>query len=369
MALPSSDAVLAASIARVPVVLATIAAPAASQNSASVMPMMAVVEFGRDPRPALPQFAGFIPPLPEFAAAARGIGMISASAEIDGILRRMPAITKVGSALIPAFAVELASLATGAGHVTLENGRGGLRINIGEKSICSDPQGRVRVRYADPIPVLSMPAYRVLEGRVSKALFRDNIVLIGASAPGLGDRVATPLLYSEPGVVVQAQFIETLLAGDALWRPPATQGLEVVLAFGLGLLAILLLGRLPDVVYAAALTGAAVLMVVGSFAAFWITGLLIDWTFPAATLAGAALYALAARVRREASARRDREVALAAALRQAEFAGRLEEKAQQLAKANAQLTNEAAERRRMEEQLVRTQRVEAIGHLTAGVRS
>jgi signal transduction histidine kinase len=366
-ALPSNDALLAASIARVPVVLAAVVAPAANRNSSSAMSMMAVIEDGIDPRPALPRFAGFIPPLPELAAAARAVGLISGSVEMDGVLRRMPAITKVGAVLVPAFAVELANLASGVGRVTLGNGSAGSWIGIGEKAIRSDPQGRVWVRYAEPMPAPSVPAYRVLEGGVDPALFHDRIVLIGASAPGLGAIVATPLRHSEPGVAVQAQLIETLLAGDALWRPPATRGFELVLAFGLGIFAILLLGCLPDAIYAALLAGVAVLTVAGSFAAFRTMGLLIDWTFPAAMLAGAALFALAARVRGEAWARLGLEAALAAALRQAEFAGQLEEQATQLAKANAQLKDEAAGRQLMEEQLFRAQRIEAVGHLTGGV--
>jgi signal transduction histidine kinase len=332
-ALPSNDALLAPSIARVPVVLATVAAPATNRNAASAMPMIAVIEAGSDPRPALPQFAGFTPPLPELAAAARAVGMTSVPVEMDGVLRRMPAITKIGSALIPAFAIELASLASGAGHVTLENGSAGLWIDLGDKAIHIDPQGRVWERYAEPMPATSVPAYRVLEGRVDAALFHDRIVLIGTSAPGLGDLVATPLRHAEPGVAVQAQLIETLLAGDALWRPPATQELELVLAFGLGVFAVLLLGRLPDTVYAALLAGVAVLMVAGSFAAFRTTGLLIDWTFPAAILAAAALCGLAARVRREARARRGRE----------------------------------AERQRALELLRRSQRLEMVGNLAGGI--
>jgi len=332
-ALPSNDALLAASIARVPVVLATVAAPATSRNSASAMPMMAVIEAGSDPRPALPQFTGFIPPLPELAAKARAIGIVSVPVEMDGVLRRMPAITKIGLALMPAFAIELASLASGAGHVTLESGSAGLWIDIGDKAIRSDPQGRVWVRYAEPMPALSVPAYRVLEGGVDAALFRDRIVLIGASAPGLADLVATPLRHLEPGVAIHAQLIETLLAGDTLWRPPAIQELELALAFGLGLFASLLLGRLPDAVYAALLAGVAVLMVAGSFAAFRTTGLLIDWTFPAAILAGTALCALAAHVRREAWARRGRE----------------------------------AEGQRIQEMLRRSQRMETMGNLAGGI--
>jgi signal transduction histidine kinase/ActR/RegA family two-component response regulator len=367
-ALPSSDAVLAASIAKAPVVLAALVEPARNRNWVPATPMTVLREAGGDARSALPAYAGLTPPLPELAAASRGIGDISAPVETDGVLRRMPAISKAGSVLVPSFAVELTRLASGPSPVVLESGEAGLqRIDIGDKAIPSDPQGRVWLRYAEPAPAPSVPAYRVLEGGVDPRLFRDRIVLIGASAPGLGAFVATPLRHSEAGVSVQAQMIETLLAGDALWRPPAAQLFELVLAFALGLSALILLDRLPGAVYAALLAGLTALMIAGSFAAFQISGLLIDWTFPAAMLAAVTLFAVAARLRREAVARRNSETTLAAALRQVEFAAQLEQQARQLESANTQLKDEAAARQRMEEQLVRAQRMEAIGHLTGGI--
>ena len=366
--LPSTDGVLASSIARRPVVLAALAAPATDRKASSASPMTVLRETGRDPRPALPRFGGLISPLPELAAVSRGLGVISAPVETDGVLRRMPAITRIGSVLVPAFAVELASLASGTGPITLESGSAGLRrIHIGDRSIPVDPRGRTWVRYAEPSPAISVPAWRVLEGGVDATLFRDRIVLIGASAPGLGDFVATPLRHAEPGVAVQAQLIETLLAGDALWRPPAIQALELVFAFGLGLSAILLLGRLSGAVYALLLAMLTAAMMLGSFVAFRIAGLLIDWIFPATILVGAALSALAVRVRRETRARQASEATLAVALHRVEFAEQLEEQARQLAAANTQLKVEAAARLRMEEQLVRVQRMEAIGHLTGGI--
>src|SRR5262249_47257412 len=96
-------------------------------------------------------------------------------------------------------------------------------------------------------------------------------------------------------------------------------------------------------------------------------GLLLDWTFPLTVMTGAALCALAGRGRRDARERSRREADLARALQKAAFARKLEEQALQLREGNARLQAEAAERRRMEEQLVRAQRMEAIGQLTAGI--
>jgi len=59
----------------------------------------------------------------------------------------------------------------------------------------------------------------VLKGEVDPAVFRNQVVLIGTSAPGLGDAFETPLRLPQSGVLTQAQLVESLLAGNLLRRP------------------------------------------------------------------------------------------------------------------------------------------------------
>jgi adenylate cyclase len=80
-ALPQPDAILARSMAGVPVVLA-----AASRSAGDGEPRMPVAptpvfEAGIDPRPGLPHYRSVAWPLPEFVAAARGVGLVSVLSE------------------------------------------------------------------------------------------------------------------------------------------------------------------------------------------------------------------------------------------------------------------------------------------------
>ncbi|MCO4076068.1 CHASE2 domain-containing protein [Pseudomonas aeruginosa] len=60
----------------------------------------------------------------------------------------------------------------------------------------------------------SVPYVSVLRGEVPDSLLRDRLVLVGATAPGLGDRYVPPLsasLGTTPGVEIQANILNGLL--------------------------------------------------------------------------------------------------------------------------------------------------------------
>ncbi|WP_328993487.1 CHASE2 domain-containing protein [Pseudomonas aeruginosa] len=60
----------------------------------------------------------------------------------------------------------------------------------------------------------SVPYVSVLRGEVPDSLLRDRLILVGATAPGLGDRYVTPLsasLGTTPGVEIQANILNGLL--------------------------------------------------------------------------------------------------------------------------------------------------------------
>ena len=115
-------------------------------------------------------------------------------------------------------------------------------------------------------------------------------MLVGPSAAGLLDIRPTPLTTGMPGVEVQAQLLENVLAGSYLVRPSYVLGLElVVVALG-GLLLIVLV---PEVsarwtlgLHAVASAG----LFGGSLYLFDARDVLLDWSFP--VFAGTAIYLL-----------------------------------------------------------------------------
>src|SRR5207253_10866486 len=60
----------------------------------------------------------------------------------------------------------------------------------------------------------SVPYVSVLRGEVPPELLRDRLILIGSTAPGLGDRYVTPQsasLGTTPGIEIQANILNGLL--------------------------------------------------------------------------------------------------------------------------------------------------------------
>lgn len=315
-----TDAALAASLRHVPVVLAAAADATEESRPEPVAGVTPVFEVGEDPREALPRYRSVAWPVAALASAASGTGLVTVPPEADGVMRRMATVASIGSILVPSFGVEVVRVAGGADRIRLRaEWADGCTLEIGDKSIHTDKAGGVWLRYALGAAAPPIPAHRVLSGEVDPAIFRDRVVLIGASAPGLSDAFETPLRRLQAGVSIQAQLIDNLLAGDLLRRPALAPVLERLLAVLLGIGAMLQFGRVSDRTYALLSTATAILLVAGSFGAFAAGGLLLDATLPLVALLGTNFIVLAERTHQEVRSRRKRESELASALREAEL--------------------------------------------------
>jgi signal transduction histidine kinase len=322
-ALPQPDAILARSMAAVPVVLAAAARAVGDDRPTLPVATTPVFETGDDPRPGLPRYRSVDWPLPEYVAASRGIGLVSSLSEPDGVTRRIPAVLAVGPALMPSFAVEVLRVATNASRIGLRSGpAGGRELEIGDHRVEIDAAGRAWPQFGKHMAAQSVSAYRVLDGEIPASLFSDRIVLIGAGAAGLGDVVITPLRHAEPAIVAQARLIDCMMAGDILWRPPVAKTAEALLALAMGAAALVLLGRVSDRTYGILFGGLALVAVLGSFIAFRAAGWLLDWTFPLSALVATMLVAFVLRIGDEVRARRWNERQLTVALLKAEAADR-----------------------------------------------
>ncbi|HVJ55939.1 MAG TPA: CHASE2 domain-containing protein [Aliidongia sp.] len=320
LGLPGTDETLAASMARLPVVLAAVADRGGTAAPAGgPMPLLEA-----DGIQSLPRYGPIAWPLPILARAATGIGLVSVLPEPDGVLRRMPALAAIADGtLAPSFVVEMLRVAAHADRVEWRATPSGDReLVVGERHIPTDTSGRVWPRYGTGIRMHTIPAWRVLDGEVSPTIFRDRILLIGSSAAGIGDVMATPLHRPETRMLVQANLIDSMLAGDALHRPAAALAMELIAALALGVAATLLIDRLTVRNSTLLLGGLALLLAAGSFLAFRSAGLLLDWVLPVAALVATTLVAFAARIREEVRVRRQYALDLAAALLRAEAADR-----------------------------------------------
>jgi adenylate cyclase len=161
--------------------------------------------------------------------AARSGGFFNPVVDRDGVVRSLPLLAEFRGQLYESLAV--ATLRTYFGNAPLTLRAEGLhadslgfgpsgeqaRIPISEGTTALVPfQGRggaasSRFRYVS--------ATDVLQGRVEPRMFRDRIVLIGTSAPGLTDLRATPVSEVYPGVEIHASLIAGALEGTIRTRP------------------------------------------------------------------------------------------------------------------------------------------------------
>ena len=154
-------------------------------------------------------------------AQAPHIGAIGFIPDPDGTLRRVPLITRYEGRAYPALALALVNCCNGRGKLPLADG-GPMRV-----AFQRDWNAYTVVSAAD-----------ILDQAIDPPSARGRLVLVGSSSLGMGDRVATPLAASRPGLGVQAAMLSTLLDLQAGRAPARWPG--ALLALGWTLLTALL---------------------------------------------------------------------------------------------------------------------------------
>lgn len=151
-------------------------------------------------------------PLQILADGAAGVGHTNTYPDTDGVVRALPPVIEdPDGSLISSLSFTLAQMVTGqSGPVTIRPDSvqvGGLAVRTVEKHL-------LEINYAAGFPTVR--AVDVIEGTFTPGTFDGKIVLVGATALGLGDLVATPLdkANRQPGVEVHANALNTLLTGN-----------------------------------------------------------------------------------------------------------------------------------------------------------
>ena len=72
----------------------TVLASAASTQVTGINPHVGTAQIGEDPTPWLYQYPGILPTASTLESSARGLGLVTATPEIDGVTRRIPLVVK-----------------------------------------------------------------------------------------------------------------------------------------------------------------------------------------------------------------------------------------------------------------------------------
>jgi adenylate cyclase len=198
---------------------------------------------------------GLVANLPALQAAARYAGHINTFPDSDGTLRWAPLVLRYQGRYFPSGDLQAARAWLGAGDIVLHTAAYGITgISLGERYIPTDEYGRALIHYFGPEKTIrTVSASDILDGKIDAALLREKIVLIGATAKGIGDIRVTPYGAAFPGAEIRASVIQNLIANDFIRRPGWMFLVDVLVLIALGALLTTALPRL-GVRHGAALT-------------------------------------------------------------------------------------------------------------------
>ena len=192
-------------------------------------------------------------PLRKIYLSAKGIGLVNAIPDQDGVTRRIPLMVKYGNFCYPSLGFKVASdyLGLDLNHMDLSRDNYLSISGKAEKIIIPiNNAGEMIINYPGPIGTFKWYSYvRVLKsfqeiqaGRkplIDLNEFSDKIVLIGANATGTTDLRPTPFSPIYPMVAVQATAISNILQQNFLREAPTFLNISFLILIGLTLSLIL----------------------------------------------------------------------------------------------------------------------------------
>jgi adenylate cyclase len=168
-------------------------------------------------------------------------GLSNVSTDRSGVPRYVPMLFDAGGMIVPSFA-----LASAAAALNTDPVLGKDVVKLRARSIALDLGYHLPLRFYGPSGNFrDFSAWRAIGGGLEPDDVRGQVVVVGATASGTGDRFATPFDRITPGVEIFATAISNLLAGDGLTRDGVTRGIDATVAVVLPVAAVLLLALRP----------------------------------------------------------------------------------------------------------------------------
>ena len=190
-----------------------------------------------DPLPFLFEWQGMLGPITEFGEYADGVGVLNTVPEIDGVVRRLPMLMRIGEDVYPALAIEVIRVAVGEPSYQVKSNAGGIdKMRVpGYPIIQTDPNARIWLRWNKQFETISAAEqehFYMLAGKT---------VIIGPSADGISGIIASPK-GGQYNYMPAAVSLQNIMDGDTISRPYWAFILELATTFSIGFL-IVILGR------------------------------------------------------------------------------------------------------------------------------
>jgi adenylate cyclase len=174
--------------------------------------------------------------IPILTKAAASFGFVNFHPDAEGRLSYQPQFIEYGGHLYPSLDLQILKRYLDAPSAIVDLDHKHIaQVQIGQDVIPTDEFGRLLVNYDGPRDThQSISMIDVMDDRVDPKILKDKIVLIGATAVGVGDIVATPFESVLPGVFLHADVIDGILHQRYLFRNTLTKviDLTIIVVFG-----------------------------------------------------------------------------------------------------------------------------------------
>jgi adenylate cyclase len=179
-------------------------------------------------------------PFAELTMASHSMGYTNPHPDGDGVNRQIPLFKNIIFNSYPALSLAMACDLLGVSRDQVKVVPGHyialgdtIRIPVHRQS---GTDGWMMINYYGDFKTFRyISYYDVLKRRVAKELFKDKIILVGASAAGLMDLRATPIQAVYPGVEIHATLIQNIINNDFLVK--ANPWVDFIFVVILGILA------------------------------------------------------------------------------------------------------------------------------------
>jgi adenylate cyclase len=169
--------------------------------------------------------------------AAENSGFFNAFPDSDGVIRWAPLLVKLHGEYYSPLSISLLQQYLDWPMLSLKIADFGVEaVRLDNLLIPTDEAGRLLVNYLGPAK--SFPHYSIsdiLHDRLSPDLFRNKIVIVGATATGIYDLRVTPFSAVYPGVEIHATVVDNILHQSFLVHSGVTKFIDLVIIVLLGL--------------------------------------------------------------------------------------------------------------------------------------
>ncbi len=227
--------------------------------------------------------------LPRLHRAADASGFFNMEPDPqDGIVRTMPLMYKCGDEVYAPLAVQAVWHYLDQPQLLVRVASYGIEgLQMGGRRVPTDEMGFMRINYLGPEK--TFPQYSlsdILREKFPKGTFQDKIVVVGATAIGIGDIRNTPFSSTGeyPGLEIHATVMDNILRGDHISKPKWATIFDVAAILLLGLLTGLIVPRLSAV---KAITATIAILVFYTLVSRWLfvkAGLWVNLVYPLLTV-------------------------------------------------------------------------------------